>query len=107
MPRCVGVLAGWSIVKFFYMGFYYAFFPLKLGHDPTLTKLLFSQFFSPHSRNYDLKSLTQVAYHSSQVVARDGSWEVFLELSSLPPGERRYVGWVFFFFITSFEGRQP
>ena len=37
------------------------FFPLKLGHDPTLTKLLFSRLFSPHSRNYDL-TLMQVAY---------------------------------------------
>ena len=54
--RCVGVLAGWSIVHFFIWDSTILFFPLKLGRDPTLTKLFFLDF-SPPTANYDLKSL--------------------------------------------------
>ena len=62
MPRCVGVLAAWSIVQFFSCDSTMFFFPRKLGHHHTFTKLLFSRFPSPHSPNHDSKSLMQVAY---------------------------------------------
>ena len=38
------------------------FFPRKLGHHPTLTKLIFFRFSSPHSPSYDFESLMQLAY---------------------------------------------
>ena len=62
---CLDVLVSWlagRLFNFFVWDSTMLFFPLKLGHDPTLTKLLFSRFFSPHSKKYDLKSLMQVAY---------------------------------------------
>ena len=61
------------------------FFPLKLGHDPTLTKLLFSRFFSPHSRNYDLKSLMQVAYGHIFLASELKFCECFVSPGSFVP----------------------
>ena len=71
---CLDVLVSWlagRLIHFFIWDSTMLFFPLKLGHDPTLTKLLFSRFSSPHSRNHDLKSLMQVAYGDSPVDGQD------------------------------------
>ena len=47
MPRCVGVLAGWSIVQFFLWDSTVLFSPLKLGHDSTLQPSIYFLDFSP------------------------------------------------------------
>ena len=64
MIVCLDVLVSWLAGRLFncFYGILLCFFSLKLGHDPTLTKLLFSRYFSPRSPDYNFKSLMEVAY---------------------------------------------